>query len=287
MTLHIRLASDLHLEHFFDLGLPREKMQDIVAQLIPPLPTDRKTVLVLAGDLASAHTLGRAVTFLELVQPRFKHVIYILGNHEHYCSIIGETENILYDKLTSSRVDLDKLTLAGNEVKTVVVKGVLFIVGTLWTNYFGDSAQTADAKLAASRYMNDHRLIYKNEDRLLVKPDDLHEIFNASRAKIIECLGHREDNAKTVVVTHHMPSFKAVDPKYTLDPVSRALNGAFCSDLEDVMLQYKPAYWFFGHTHTPYTGVVGDTHLVCNPLGYPNEYNLQQARFKTDRVISL
>jgi predicted phosphodiesterase len=29
--------------------------------------------------------------------------------------------------------------------------------------------------------------------------------------------------------------------------------------------------WIHGHTHTPCQYVVGDTRVICNPIGYPRE----------------
>ena len=50
--LHLRVVSDLHLEHTYDtfyerVGYAEEELN----RLIPPLPTDKKTVLVVAGAL--------------------------------------------------------------------------------------------------------------------------------------------------------------------------------------------------------------------------------------------
>src|SRR5271157_965885 len=90
--LHIREVSDLHLEFYYDLydhGMGHAKEE--LLKLIPPLPTDKKTVLIVAGDLATARQPQRIATFFEILKPRFKHFIYVLGNHEHYGMYMTET----------------------------------------------------------------------------------------------------------------------------------------------------------------------------------------------------
>ncbi len=284
--LHIREVSDLHLEFYYDLydkngALAKQE----VAQILPPLPTDKKSVLIVAGDLATARAAGRIVTFMELVVNRFKHVIYVLGNHEHYGYDISKSLDTIREALdSSSRVDMSKITIAGNSVETIVVGGVTFHCGTMWTDYCRDPEVM---KFVAGRYLNDHRSI-RNGDGTVFLPEDAQKIHFSS----IKELGARMegvDNSKTVVVTHHMPSYQAVDPQYTrgVDETSLALNGAFTSDLDDFIMKHKPAFWFFGHTHTAYEGKVGDTLLVCNPLGYPQEKNAAKGIFTSSKVYSL
>ena len=68
--MKMRFMSDLHLE----FG-PFE---------IPTLDDDADTVLVLAGDVAPAKRPALYKDFIRDAVSRFKHVIWIQGNHEHY-----------------------------------------------------------------------------------------------------------------------------------------------------------------------------------------------------------
>jgi predicted MPP superfamily phosphohydrolase len=282
--LHIREVSDLHLEHYYDLydttvGRAKEEL----TQLIPPLPTDKKTVLIVSGDLATARRAGRIVTFMKFIVPRFKHVIYVLGNHEHYYGKINESEHIIREALEDGGVNMKKVTIAGNDIEKVEIKGVTFLCCTFWTDYNKGDLETSRV---VSRYIVDHRAI-QNGDGTPFTTEDARGIHEANLAGLhVELTG--KDNSKTVIVTHHMPSYQAVDPQYMYgDVTSRTLNAAFTSDLDEFIIEHKPAYWFFGHTHTKYEGELGRTMLVCNPLGYPNEYNVQRGVFVTDKVYSL
>jgi predicted MPP superfamily phosphohydrolase len=280
--LRIREVSDLHLEHYYDLydksaGRAREEL----LKLIPPLPTDKKSVLIVAGDLATAKRAGRIATFMELVVPRFLHTIYVLGNHEHYGWRMSQTLDQISGFLRASGINMDKLTIAGNEPVMITIRGVRFLCATLWTSYSKDEGKN---NIIAS-YITDHKVITK-DDGSMVYPRDLQPIHNWTVRILGEWMEGR-DNSDTVIVTHHMPSYLAVHPMYMSDDTTRILNAAFTSDLDDFILKHQPKYWFFGHTHTSFIGDIGKTKLICNPLGYPSENRFTNCSFRQTDVYEI
>jgi len=70
-----------------------------------------------------------------------------------------------------------------------------------------------------------------------------------------------------IIVTHHSPSFKGVVEKWK----TSNLNDCFHSDLEDFILERKPALWCHGHIHDPVDYMIGKTRVVANPYGYKFE----------------
>lgn len=44
-------------------------------------------------------------------------------------------------------------------------------------------------------------------------------------------------------------------------------------------------YWFFGHTHDAHKFKIGETRVMCNPRGYPNEY--QESKFDPNLIIDV
>ena len=131
--LHIREFSDLHLERFYDLFDRTDGAftKSELLRLIPSLPTDKKTVLIIAGDLAPVRTISRLGTFLELTVPRFQHVIYVMGNHEHYGSNLPDTFERVEMFLNEIKITRSKVTVAGNVPVKVKIKDVTFLLGTL------------------------------------------------------------------------------------------------------------------------------------------------------------
>lgn len=271
MTLHIREVSDLHLEHLYDLyDKDGDQVKAHIKTLIPVLPTDKKTVLIVAGDLATARRCNRIVTFFELVVPRFKHVIYVLGNHEHYGMDISKTHQTIMDALSSehSKVDMSKLTVIGDKPTKIKIRDVTFIGATLWTDYNKGSLLTATI---VERYIRDHKSIENGAGLFSVaNAANIH----ADTLKVFDTMLTELVGEKVVVVTHHLPSYSACDEQYRKDEPAITLNAAFASDLDDFILKHQPVMWFFGHTHTAYTGKIGRTVLACNPLGYPGECNM-------------
>lgn len=273
--MKIRIISDLHVEFQssnFMIGYVEH-----VNMILPPQPEDRHSVLIIAGDLAPIKEHLRITLFLEIVEKRFKHVIYIFGNHEFYGTDFESGPKMLEQAISIiPNFNRDKLTIAGNDIKVVTVEDTKFICGTLWTDYNKSDPITM---FMATRYMADFRAIKKNIFSKIT-PADILEIHKTSLGKIQKELNKNVDNSKTVVVTHHMPSMEAVHEQYKGDEESYKMNGCFASALDYMFNEANaPKFWVFGHTHMPTTMTIDNTTIICNPFGYPNENNLAQGLF--------
>lgn len=285
--IRIREASDLHLEHHYEMfdsvGLAATNK---TLEILPVLPEDTETVLIVPGDIATIRRTSRIITFLKLVLPRFKHVIYVFGNHEHYGVVMEDSMRILQDAISEQLPDVSNLTVAGNEPVLLELEGIRFLCGTMWTDYGQSSDNAYEINYNITNYITDHTLIVK-PDRTRCYPADMAKIFHATIEKFGQWLEGR-DNSDTVIVTHHLPSYSAIHPLFLNgDHLTATLNYAFASDLDSFILKYKPAIWFFGHTHYPYHGTVGNTVLFCNPLGYPKEANFASSRFDPQATFTL
>ncbi len=75
----------------------------------------------------------------------------------------------------------------------------------------------------------------------------------------------RESDAeKIVVVTHHLPTFAAIEDKHK----GSVLNAAYATELGNFIADSRISAWIYGHTHHRTDLMIGNTHLVSNPLGY-------------------
>ncbi len=70
----LRIASDLHTEFW-------GQNYSLINQVLPPLPEDPETVLLLAGDIGVGMT--ESLRYLEPLYDRFDEVVYVRGNHEY------------------------------------------------------------------------------------------------------------------------------------------------------------------------------------------------------------
>jgi Icc-related predicted phosphoesterase len=223
-------------------------------------------VLVLAGDISHFGKMEKILTALAGAHPSLQ-IVYILGNHEFYGETLSEVT------VAAKALRIPNVHILVNS--TVEIGGVVFIGSTLWS----DIDMKVEAEVTA--YMNDYRVIYASEDRLVTPTDTVAE-FKRNCAFLAEQL---EANAgkRVVVVTHHLPTFKSIHPRYA----GCSVNCCFASNLDEMILQFKPSLWLHGHTHVTMDYKLGDTRIVCNPRGYPRGSKTENEEFSHQLVLSL
>ena len=268
--MKISVCSDLHLE-FGDLEIHN---------------TDNTDVLVLAGDVCVIKDLEALVNdadaigfvkyrsqryhdFFKQVCSRWKQVIYIMGNHEHYHSDIATT-------IVTVRERLGYLTnLHVLERESIVIDDIRFICGTLWTDMNENNQETF--KLVRE-YMSDFRVI--KDSRAPVHFRDESGVYKTRTGKFTPQASVKEHNAmldlidfqatnsyqNIVIIGHHAPSKKSTHPRYQEQTI---INGAYSSDLEEFIQKYpRIKLWVHGHTHDSFDYQVAQCRVVCNPRGY-------------------
>lgn len=262
--MKLRLASDIHTE-FFDGQ--EDDMKDISELMITPLPDDKATTLILAGDIGSMKHPEMLLAFLNQVCRRFEAVRYIPGNHEYYGGDLQTTparikemtlycENLFFTKDGGSILPLTNKTMH---------------MTTLWTDFDGENP---NCMLEAQGCMNDYRLI-RNGGRV-ARPQDVLEMHKLSLQSL-----KKNVRAGDIVVTHHSPSLNSIPEEYLLNRV----NGAYHSDLSKFIAESKPAIWCHGHTHTACDYVQDNTRIICNPRGYGNQY--KKNGYRPDLVFEI
>lgn len=232
--MRIHLLSDLHLE-FGGLRLPRTSAD----------------VVVLAGDI---HLDDKGVHW---AQETFDcPVLYVPGNHEFYGGSLSKTREHMVKAAHGSNVSV-------LDDAEVVIGGVRFLGGTLWTDY----RLTGNQPLAmwdARQRMSDFKQI-RNSTFGRLHPEQVLELHTKTRQFLDESL-QKPFSGKTVVVTHHAPSVKSVHARCLHAP--EHLNAAYASDLERLVGGGLPALWMHGHTHDSLDYDLYGTRVVCNPRGY-------------------
>ncbi len=251
--MKIRLVSDVHTEF---MARDLHKIDKIVLHdILPELPTDKETTLLLAGDIGSQSKIPCLKAFLDHVTQRFEDVLYIPGNHESYGGNVNNAP--IYD-LTRKY----KNVLFG-QWQTFEPNAKLKIVGcTLWTDCNKDCPVT----VSRLKYgMNDYRLIEIGKGHILDPIDTMK--MHKEHLEVLE----KEMKEGCVVFTHHSPSFQSTHEKYKHD---HEMNGGYCSSLEELILRKKPKLWMHGHLHDPVDYMIGETRILSNPRGYRGEGGL-------------
>lgn len=98
--------------------------------------------------------------------------------------------------------------------------------------------------------------------------------FNAEHERCLTFIKNAVAQSKAankIVVTHHVPSFRMLHPKFQ----SSKANGAFTVELENYIAGSSIDYWIYGHSHTNIDAKIGNTQCLSNQLGYvfANEHN--------------
>lgn len=204
-----------------------------------PIPKIERDLLILAGDIFAAKS--REQIYIKNYMP--DNTVYIPGNHEYYGSGIFKTEQY-YQELVPNIF---------TQMQVREIRGMRIAGCTLWTDLNKGDPRTISI---ASREMNDYWQIAYMEKAL----SPYHTL--TLHRQMVEWL-YSLSNID-VVVTHHLPSYKSISKEFLGSP----LNGAYASDLEDLIKFLKPKLWVHGHTHSSQDYFIGSTRIVCNPRGY-------------------
>lgn len=251
----IRPTSDWHTEFWVEnFGKARRMIDE---KILPPLPNDSDTIAVLAGDIGNFKRMNMLYECLRHLSTRFKAIFYIPGNHEFYQGNWDTT----CDAISLGLDGLEKVWFGSyttmslpHENPPCAIRGC-----TLWTDYDKGNPLTLQSARAE---MNDYKMITRNGIGLF--PEHIYD-EHQKHLFLLSSTVQKQD----FVVTHHAPTFMSIHEKYS----GGALNGAYASDLSELILDKQPRYWFHGHTHDSCEYQIGATTVICNPFGYPSQVN--------------
>lgn len=261
-TLKVKPLSDLHTE-FGEYA-------------ISPAASDKDTVLVLAGDIGIVHKPSQLEVvygpFLERCSYQFKHVMLVMGNHEHYGGSFYRTQSKLQEEL--DRRSLSNVHIL--ERSSVVVDDVAFIGATLWTDCDNNSPHAT----YLWNGMSDSRLIRTGSPsdpyrRKFMSTDVVSEHVKSKDYINLAVAHYKEQGLKTIVVVHHGVTNKSIADEFKGD----SLNMFFVSDLTLDLMDMNPDIVIHGHTHSCLNYLVDDTQqicqtrVICNPRGYVGHEN--------------
>mmetsp|Transcript_19896 Transcript_19896/g.27798 ORF Transcript_19896/g.27798 Transcript_19896/m.27798 type:complete len:294 (+) Transcript_19896:38-919(+) len=267
----IQLMSDLHLE----FG-------------IEPQFDAKAPILILAGDIGNPRSLnGLYQKFLGEQSKRYEWVLLLAGNHEYYAN-----------EYHIAKIQIQELCNTFPNVKFMdklkfEYQGVVFLGATLW------SCITPEAEEVVSSYVNDYKKITildppenpnttecaQPQARRITVADTVKwhmEELSWIKTNIAEAV---KNNQKVVVITHHAPLTKGVNPpEYEADNGHSIINQAFVNNLRSMMGE-PILCWCFGHTHYSCDFNVNGTRIISNQFGY--QTSNEKTGWKADLVINI
>lgn len=230
--MRIAILSDLHLE---------SRDQATIGRL-PPVNAD---VLILAGDIMGLGNIESANNNLKRFTQKYanRKIVYVLGPHEFYGSspeVVERNCKLLQERYPEVDVCF--------EPKAIEHMGKKIVAATLW---FSD---TADAKKYKG-HMDDFKSIANFEPWVYEQNKKHVEFFKENLSP------------GCVMVTHHLPTQRAVPMKFSYSPLNRFI----VHDIEDIIMDKKVGLSIFGHYHSFFNQRARNTRFISNPMGNERE----------------
>lgn len=240
----IALISDLHNELHREAGWPVPDIQLKTAV----------DVLVLAGNIdVQEHGARYAV---EQSQKLGVPVVYVLGNHEFY----GSPDRPVIDKVLEQTRGTDVTVL---DADSVTIADTRFIGATLWTDMelLGRNRKNQLLSHAALNVRDYDKIRFVHKPVTQVFTPTHACFWHAQDRAFIEAELTKNDNVKTVVITHHAPSALCL----SISERDDLLSACRASHLDGMIEKYQPEAWLYGHIDYPNQVQVGKTTVINNP----------------------
>jgi predicted phosphodiesterase len=263
--------SDLHINSWLSSGdrrkpsqltrlVQRKYLRGLLESGVPLSNT-----LVVAGDFGHSNDDTVALVSTLLQQEFYKDVVFVPGNHDMASRMDGDNFPSYQDRLADLAAKVAPISgahmLLGN---SVTIRGVTYGGTVGWYDYsfsIQRLGHTLDQGRAIfPRWWDWNNVLMPGRQRIA----DFMDVFKEEYAKM-EALTPVVD----VMVTHMGPVHDCVPGKFAEDPYS----GFFYFDGSKLIdpATKAPKVWVFGHTHTGFDRMYGNTRLVCNPYGYRGE----------------
>ena len=229
-----------------------------------PLPAMNGEILIVAGDTAN----NPEITKMQISELswRFKHVIFIAGNHENYNN----------SQFGISIDDLDVILGSG------LPKNVIFLKKGAHFDYEGYSFIGANSWYSFD-YDRDHQLNEKywkvcmNDYGAIggwgtLNPPYPYDIAKEEAGLIRTSVDSATERGQIpIVITHTGPSRECIYAKPFDLGWTQSNSFYFNSNCEKILEECDIPLWIHGHSHHRQDKDIHDTRVVSNPRGYPGE----------------
>ncbi len=259
----LRIFSDLHYDKYPDINDLFEKIDFYYKDV-----DKENEILIIAGDIGfSVEKNDEGVLkirpgytqVLKYLKSRWNKIILVPGNHEYYTSgaSIAEVNNLISNECERFMIDfLNK--------DVVEIDGYIFMGCTLWS----------PMKKTIFEHHNKENWNFISYEELIETHNSHIEWIerNLEKYKIRSDSNNGVLRDKIVIITHYLPSFSLLHPKYKRGVYAKNQSAYVC-DLDELISKYNflIPIWICGHSHMTRYSRIGKTFLFNCPIGNPWE----------------
>lgn len=263
--MKFQLYSDMHIE---------------MHNSYPKIPS-KADILILAGDIGKIKKQNFK-DFICYCSKTWKHVIFVLGNHEFYDNIdllvMKDMYKAYFDTFDNVYLlDDDHLDITDQNDQ----KSYRFIGSVLWSN--------PSNIINLCDFSQIHETILDTTTKKLeltpMTLDTFKLMHDVSKKFIRDALQKAKlENIIPILITHFPPIRKQTShPKYANSPN----NDYFTNSLDDIKIDTKDVpLWISGHTHYSYDIMKNNTRFLSNQMGYPDE-NCSVTKFNASGIYEI
>lgn len=261
----LQFVSDIHLENN-----PKRPYSSIIQPSAPDL--------AICGDLGNPYSFEYA-DFLSWCSKRWVRVFLITGNHEYFVKSADPNKTV--EKVDIHIANLCRaigpnIYFLQKSVFLIEESRVAIIGTTLWAAPdLRHWDQLSTGVIGDIGLRGEYNSIFKLDENTNAMrpyhPSDITSLHVEQKAFLKQQLGPFNSKIpqdyRVIVLTHHMPTFSLVDPKYVNSPVK----STYASD-QDALMKEPVVAWICGHSHDPMTlRYDTGTMVTLNPFGYKNQ----------------
>lgn len=217
---------------------PHDDIKIIIKKLEESL--DKADVLIIAGDMVNGIIKNEKLLLTILSKKILNNCIIVPGNHDYWGGTIEDLKNYTGPLRSNILISENRL-----------VNGMNMFGGTLWYHHT-PIMDRIGSRWPDVAFIADNNKIFEEHDHF--------------KKKLIESTSPID-----IVVSHHLPTHRSVHPTFA----NASNNCYFVTNQDDIIMKVAPKLWIHGHTHHTTMYKFGETTIVCNPLGYPNENSLK------------
>lgn len=261
-----RLFSDIHEDMYVQKHFKPSQLW-----MPDPLPEDKESVLVLAGDLwhAKKYLMFSGYSWLKDVASRFKYVVVVLGNHDFWGGKYPD-EYVRFETY-KQKLGIDNLFLLQDS--TLLIGDVKFVGATLWNNLDGRNPEVLEeynSSINDVRYIRWSHPVYPNSFKKWGAKQVI-EAYSKSKQYIFENAKKDYPEQKVFVVTHHPPvtDLFSVPEEYPYYVDLESHKKLYGNNLGKEIAESEIDVWVYGHNHQSGHVKIGNTDIYSNTVGYP------------------